>query len=140
MHLSCWFAATAGSSTRCIPALWHFEALRSPANFTSLGYILALVGICTVFSVVAFHSAMIDWQIRTQRPGTAREFVITRDSWWPDFEINWPDTGGTIGETVDRAEILGREFHANQVDRAGDLYVGPLKGGVAKRGDADVHA
>ena len=63
--------------------LWLFETLRSLANFASLGYILALVGTCAVFTVIAFHNALINWQIRTRRLGTVREFLNTRDSWWP---------------------------------------------------------
>jgi hypothetical protein len=63
--------------------LWLYETLRSSASFTSLGYVFALVGTCVVFSIIAFHNALINWQIRTRRLGTVREFLNTRDSWWP---------------------------------------------------------
>lgn len=64
-------------------ALWLYEMLHSPDGFTSLGYILALIGTCAVFAVIALHCALINWQIRTRRLGTVREFLSTRDGWWP---------------------------------------------------------
>lgn len=62
--------------------IWVYEALLQPA-YASLGYILALVAFCAVFFLAAFYNALINWQARTIRLGTAREFLTTTDSWWP---------------------------------------------------------
>ena len=62
--------------------LWTFEALLQPA-YVSLTYILGLIGLCAVFFLSAFYNALINWQARTLRLGTAREFLATDDSWWP---------------------------------------------------------
>ncbi len=63
-------------------ALWTFEALLQP-SYASLPYILGLIGLCGVFFLSAFYNALINWQARTLRLGTAREFLATDDSWWP---------------------------------------------------------
>lgn len=63
-------------------ALWTFEALLQP-SYASLPYILGLVGLCAVFFLSAFYNALVNWQARTLRLGTAREFLMTEDSWWP---------------------------------------------------------
>ncbi len=62
--------------------LWTFEALLQPA-YANLPYILGLIGLCSVFFLSAFYNALINWQARTLRLGTAREFLATDDSWWP---------------------------------------------------------
>lgn len=62
--------------------IWLYEALLQP-GYASVAYILGLIGVCTVFFLSAFYHALINWQARTQRLGTAREFLVTEDSWWP---------------------------------------------------------
>ena len=62
--------------------LWTFEALLLP-SYVSLPYIIGLVGLCAVFFLSAFYNALTNWQARTLRLGTAREFLATEDSWWP---------------------------------------------------------
>ena len=62
--------------------LWTFDALLQP-SYASLLYILGLVGLCAVFFLSAFYNALVNWQARTLRLGTAREFLATEDSWWP---------------------------------------------------------
>jgi len=62
--------------------LWTFETLLQPA-YASLPYILGLIGLCGVFFLSAFYNALINWQVRTLRLGTAREYLATDDSWWP---------------------------------------------------------
>ena len=62
--------------------LWTFEALLQPF-YASLSYILGLIALCAVFFLSAFYNALINWQARTLRLGTAREFLATEDSWWP---------------------------------------------------------
>ena len=63
-------------------ALWTFEALLQP-SYASLPYILGLIGLCAVFFLSAFYNALVNWQARTLRLGTAREFLATEDSWRP---------------------------------------------------------
>jgi len=62
--------------------LWVVVAIRSPV-YASLGYVLGLLAICLLFFLSAFRSALVNWQCRTRRLGTARDFLDTTDSWWP---------------------------------------------------------
>jgi hypothetical protein len=73
----CYLAGGAG-----FLALWTCEALLEP-TYASLPYIVALIGLCGVFFLSAFYNALVNWQARTLRLGTAREFLATDDSWWP---------------------------------------------------------
>jgi len=62
--------------------LWIVVAIRSPV-YASLGYVLGLLAICVLFFLSAFRSALVNWQCRTRRLGTAQEFLNTTDSWRP---------------------------------------------------------
>ena len=62
--------------------LWFWAALLSPA-YVSLPYVLGLLALCAVFFLSAFHNALVNWQARTRRLGTAREFLHTPETWWP---------------------------------------------------------
>ena len=62
--------------------LWVVAAVRSPV-YASLGYVLGLLAICVLFFLSAFRSALVNWQCRTRRLGTVRDFLDTPDSWWP---------------------------------------------------------
>jgi hypothetical protein len=73
----CYLAGGAG-----FLALWTCEALLEP-TYARLPYIVALIGLCGVFFLSAFYNALVNWQARTLRLGTAREFLATDDSWWP---------------------------------------------------------
>jgi hypothetical protein len=64
------------------PAFWFLEAISTP-SFTRLAYVGGLLLICTAFFLSAFYNALVNWQIRTLRLGTAREFLCTDESWWP---------------------------------------------------------
>ena len=61
---------------------WVYVALLQP-GYVSLAYVLGLVGFCSVFFLAAFYNAMVNWQVRTRRLGSAREFLATEDRWWP---------------------------------------------------------
>jgi hypothetical protein len=63
-------------------ALWLIEALMTPA-YASLAYVIGLLAICMVLFLSAFYNALVNWQIRTRRLGTALEFLRTEESWWP---------------------------------------------------------
>jgi hypothetical protein len=43
----------------------------------------ALCLTCGLFRLLAFHNALVNWQIRTLRLGSWREFLNTNESWWP---------------------------------------------------------
>jgi len=66
----------------CFLLFWFYEALVMPI-YASLPYVLGLIALCSVFFLSAFHNALINWQIRTRRLGTAREFLNARETWWP---------------------------------------------------------
>ena len=61
---------------------WLYEALLT-TRYANLAYVLGLIGVCGVFFLLAFYNALVNWQARTLRLGTAREFLSTEDSWWP---------------------------------------------------------
>lgn len=76
-------------ATRCYLAggcgflvLWFWQALLSPA-YANLPYVLGLLALCAVFFLSAFHNALVNWQARTRRLGTAREFLHASETWWP---------------------------------------------------------
>lgn len=62
--------------------LWVWQASEAPA-YTRLPYVVVLLLICAVFCLSAFYNALVNWQCRTERLGTWREFLSTDDSWWP---------------------------------------------------------
>lgn len=62
--------------------LWFWQALISPA-YASLSYVLGLLALCAMFFLSAFYNALVNWQARTRRLGTAREFLHAPETWWP---------------------------------------------------------
>lgn len=60
--------------------IWTYEALLQPA-YASLPYIVALIAFCAAFFLSAFYNALVNWQARTMRLGTARNFLAMTDSW-----------------------------------------------------------
>ena len=76
-------------ATRCYLAggcgfllLWFWQALVTPA-YASPSYVLGLLALCAVFFLSAFHNVLVNWQARTRRLGTAREFLHASETWWP---------------------------------------------------------
>jgi hypothetical protein len=51
--------------------------------YTRLPYVAVLLLICGLFCLSAFYNALVNWQCRTGRLGTWREFLSTDESWWP---------------------------------------------------------
>lgn len=62
---------------------WLYEALTSPSAYARLLTVVGLVAVTSCFALGAFYNALVNWQIRTGRLGSAREFLSTTDSWWP---------------------------------------------------------
>ena len=62
--------------------LWIWQA-SGTAAYTRLPYVVVLLLICGLFCLSAFYNALVNWQCRTERLGTWREFLSTDDSWWP---------------------------------------------------------
>ena len=63
-------------------ALWIWQASMTAA-YTRLPYVIVLLLICGLFCLSAFYNALVNWQCRTERLGTWREFLLTEESWWP---------------------------------------------------------
>jgi hypothetical protein len=62
--------------------LWLWEALSTP-TYARLSYVIVLLTICGLFVLSAFYNTLLNWQIRTLRLGTWREFLSAEESWWP---------------------------------------------------------
>jgi hypothetical protein len=60
--------------------VWHAS---TTSAYTSLPYVAVLLLMCSLFCLSAFYNALVNWQCRTGRLGTWREFLSTNDSWWP---------------------------------------------------------
>jgi len=71
----------AGGSVFVVLGFIHAATLL-PALPTLL-YALSTVAICCCFLLMAFYNALINWQVRTRRLGTAREFLDTDETWRP---------------------------------------------------------
>ena len=61
---------------------FYHAAAALPA-LPSLSYVLAMGAISCCFFLLAFYNALVNWQVRTLRLGTAREFLDADESWWP---------------------------------------------------------
>ena len=62
---------------------WVWKLCSSPIGSSGLLYMIAGLGLCLVFLGRALLEAHINWQIRTGRMGSLREFVTSDDSWIP---------------------------------------------------------
>ena len=63
--------------------LWVYSVCTTPAGFTGLLLLLSGLGVCLLFLARAVMEAQTNWQIRTGRMGTLREFVTSDDRWMP---------------------------------------------------------
>ncbi len=71
----------AGGTVFVVLGFIHAASLL-PALPTLL-YALSTAAICCCFFLMAFYNALINWQVRTRRLGTAREFLDTDETWRP---------------------------------------------------------
>lgn len=64
-------------------AVWAWSVFSTPAGFSGLLLLLSGLGMCLLFLARAVLEAQTNWQIRTGRMGTLREFLATDDGWMP---------------------------------------------------------
>ncbi len=64
-------------------AVWAWSIFSTPAGFTGLLLLLSGLGMCLLFLARAVVEAQTNWQIRTGRMGTLREFLATDEGWMP---------------------------------------------------------
>ena len=64
-------------------AVWLWSILSTPAGFAGLLLLLSGLGMCLLFLARAVLEAQTNWQIRTGRMGTLREFLATDEGWMP---------------------------------------------------------
>ena len=62
---------------------WVWKLCSSPVGASGLLYMVAGFGLCLVFLGRSLLEAHINWQIRTGRLGSLREFVTSDDGWIP---------------------------------------------------------
>lgn len=61
--------------------LYHAFAIL-PA-LPTMSFVASMTSIFCCFCSMAFYNALVNWQVRTRRLGSAREFLNTDDTWWP---------------------------------------------------------
>lgn len=64
-------------------ALSFYHAIVTLPALPTLSYFLTMISICCCFCSMAFYNALVNWQIRTRRLGSAREFLNAGETWWP---------------------------------------------------------
>ena len=60
-----------------------YHAIATFPVLPTLSYLLTTASICCCFCCMAFYNALVNWQIRTRRLGSAREFLNADETWWP---------------------------------------------------------
>lgn len=63
--------------------VWAWSVFSTPAGFAGLLLLLSGLGMCLLFLARAVVEAHTNWQIRTGRMGTLREFLATDEAWLP---------------------------------------------------------
>ncbi len=63
--------------------MWAWSVCSTPAGFTGLLLLLSGLGLCLLFLSRAVVEAQTNWQIRTGRMGTLREFLATDEARMP---------------------------------------------------------
>ena len=64
-------------------AVWIWSARSTPAGLMGLLLLLSGLCLCLLFLTRAIIEAQTNWQIRTGRMGSLREFLATDDAWMP---------------------------------------------------------
>ncbi len=63
--------------------VWTWSVYSMPVGFTGLLLLLSGLGLCLLFLARAVVEAQTNWQIRTGRMGTLREFLAADEAWLP---------------------------------------------------------
>ena len=63
---------------------WIWHALSSPWTATRVTSALYFLPFCAVFFLVAFYNALLNYQIRSGRLASWREYLATPDGFWPN--------------------------------------------------------
>ncbi len=63
--------------------VWTWSVCSTPVGFTELLLLFSRLGLCLLFLTRAVVEAQTNWQIRTGRMGTLREFLAADDVWMP---------------------------------------------------------
>ncbi len=64
-------------------SVWVWSIFSTPAGFAGLLLLLSGLDMCLLFLARAVLEAQTNWQIRTGRMGSLREFLATDDEWMP---------------------------------------------------------
>ncbi len=62
---------------------WIWQALLSPWTAARVSSMVYFLPFCALFFLVAFYNALLNYQIRTGRLATWREYLTTPDRFWP---------------------------------------------------------
>jgi hypothetical protein len=62
---------------------WIWQALLSPWTATRVSSMVYFLPFCALFFLVAFYNALLNYQMRTGRLATWREYLSTSDRFWP---------------------------------------------------------
>jgi hypothetical protein len=64
-------------------AAWVRQALWSPWTPGRIALALEFLPFCVLFFLLAFYNALLNFQIRTGRAASWREYLTTSESFWP---------------------------------------------------------
>ncbi len=76
------YAALALGGIFLVGWIWH--ALSSPWTSTRVVSALYFLPFCAVFILVAFYNALLNFQIRSGRLASWREYLVTPNGFWPN--------------------------------------------------------
>ena len=62
---------------------WTWQALLSPWTTTRVTSMVYFLPFCVLFFLVAFYNALLNYQIRTGRLASWREYLSTSEGFWP---------------------------------------------------------
>lgn len=63
---------------------WLWRALTSPRTALGLVSAIEFLPFCGIFFLSAFNNALLNFQLRTGRMATWREYLSTNEQFWPD--------------------------------------------------------
>ena len=77
MHTRCsrWLA--------CFCSLGFARHCRTRWTISRMVLSVEFLPFCVLFFLVAFYNALLNFQIRTRRQATWREYLLTSESFWP---------------------------------------------------------